>query len=199
MDKVSFVFQNTRLLKASILENIRIAKPKATIDEVLEAVKKAQCTDIIEKFPEGINTVIGGEGIYLSGGECQRIALARAILKDSPIVILDEATAFADPENESQIQKAFEKLTKGKTVLMIAHRLSTICGADKILVLSDGKVKEQGKHEELLKAEGIYAHMWKEYCRSISWKVTKKLDEINDSSFEKSKRLGKDSEKEVII
>ncbi|WP_270563783.1 ABC transporter ATP-binding protein [Clostridium beijerinckii] len=199
MDKVSFVFQNTRLLKASILENIRIAKPKATIDEVLEAVREAQCTDIIEKFPEGINTVIGGKGIYLSGGECQRIALARAILKDSPIVILDEATAFADPENESQIQKAFEKLTKGKTVLMIAHRLSTICGADKILVMSDGRIKEQGKHEELLKDGGMYAHMWKEYCKSISWKVTKKLDENNDSSFKKSKRLGKGNDKEVLI
>lgn len=206
MEKVSFVFQNTRLLKASILENIRIAKPKATLEEVIEAARKAQCTDIIEKFSEGINTVIGEKGVYLSGGECQRIALARAILKDAPIVILDEATAFADPENEGQIQKVFEKLTEGKTVLMIAHRLSTICGADKILVLADGKIKEQGKHDQLLKEDGIYNHMWKEYCKSISWKVTKILDEDSGrteekealDSFEIKKNLDQGKRKEGI-
>lgn len=174
MDRVSFVFQDTRLFKASILDNIRTAKPQATEAEVLAAAKAAQCDDIIEKFPKGLNTVVGTKGVYLSGGEVQRITLARAILKDAPIVILDEATAFADPENESKIQEAFKILTKGKTVLMIAHRLSTIQNTDQIYVLSNGEIKERGKHKELLKQDGIYASMWKQYETSVQWKITKK-------------------------
>ena len=171
MGQVAFVFQDTRLFKESILENIRAARPEASREEVLSAAHAAQCDDILEKLPHGLDTVVGTKGVYLSGGEQQRIALARAILKDAPIVVLDEATAFADPENEHQIQKAFEVLTKNKTVLMIAHRLSTVQDADNILVLSDGKIAEHGSHESLLAKQGIYAAMWEDYQRSARWKV----------------------------
>ena len=173
MSQVAFVFQDTRLFKESLLENIRAARPDATRDEVLAAAHAAQCDDILQKLPQGLDTVVGTKGIYLSGGEQQRIALARAILKNAPIVVLDEATAFADPENEYQIQKAFEVLTKNKTVLMIAHRLSTVQNADSIIVLSDGKVVEQGSHESLLALCGVYTAMWEDYQRSARWKVGK--------------------------
>lgn len=171
MDNIAFVFQNNRLFKTSIFENVRAAKPDATREEVLLALEAAQCMDIIEKLPEGMDTVIGSEGTYLSGGEQQRIALARAILKNAPIVVLDEATAFADPENEVLIQKAFAELTKGKTVIMIAHRLSTVVGADKIIVLDNGIVVEEGTHEELKNNGGLYAHMWSEYNQAAKWKI----------------------------
>lgn len=175
MDKVAFVFQDTHLFKTSILENIRAARPDATREEALRAARAAQADDILEKMPQGIDTVIGTKGVYLSGGEQQRIALARAILKDAPIVVLDEATAFADPENEALIQRAFETLTRGKTVLMIAHRLSTVRGADRIIVLKDGKKAECGSHEQLLAAGGIYAAMWKDYQTAAEWKVGKEV------------------------
>ena len=171
MDNIAFVFQNNRLFKTSIFENVRAAKPDATHEEVLLALEAAQCMDIIEKLPNGMDTVIGSEGTYLSGGEQQRIALARAILKDAPIVVLDEATAFADPENEVLIQKAFAKLTKGKTVIMIAHRLSTVVGADKIIVLDRGKLVEEGTHEGLKNNGGLYAHMWNEYNQAAKWQI----------------------------
>ena len=172
MDQVAFVFQNNRLFKASILENVRASRPNATRGEVRAALMAAQCGDILEKLPKGIDTQLGPEGTYLSGGEQQRIALARAILKDAPIVVLDEATAFADPENEALIQKAFTTLTKGRTVIMIAHRLSTVVGADKILVLEGGRVVEQGSHRELVETGGLYARMWADYNQSVQWKIT---------------------------
>lgn len=173
MKQVAFVFQNTRLFKESLLENIRAARPEASREEVIAAAHAAQCDDILEKLPQGLDTVVGTKGIYLSGGEQQRIALARAILKDAPIVVLDEATAFADPENEHQIQKAFEVLTENKTVLMIAHRLSTVQDADSIIVLNDGKIVEEGRHDSLLAQNGVYAAMWEDYQRSARWKVGK--------------------------
>ena len=176
MSKIAFVFQNTKLFKGTLLENIRAARPSATREEVLKAADAAQCTEIIARLPQGLNTVVGNGGTYLSGGENQRIALARAVLKDVPIIILDEATAFADAENEHQIQLAFEKLTKGKTVLMIAHRLSTIQNADLILVFDNGKIIERGTHESLLSANGKYASMWNDYQTSIRWKVTKEAN-----------------------
>lgn len=172
MDQVAFVFQNTHLFKASILENVRAARPQATMEEVAAALSAAQCNDILEKLPDGIHTIIGTEGTYLSGGEQQRVALARAILKDAPIVVLDEATAFADPENESLIQKAFSKLTDGRTVIMIAHRLSTVVGADKIIVLDEGRKVEEGAHEELIKTEGLYSRMWKDYRQAVTWRIS---------------------------
>ena len=172
MDQIAFVFQNSRLFKASILENVRAARPEATREQVLAALMAAQCGDILEKLPKGMDTMIGTDGTYLSGGEQQRVALARAILKDAPIVVLDEATAFADPENEALIQKAFVQLTKGRTVIMIAHRLSTVVGADKILVLDQGRLVEQGTHEELTAGGGLYAKMWADYNRAIEWKIT---------------------------
>ena len=171
MNTVSYVFQDSKLLKRSILENVRLSRPDATEQEVMLALEKAQCTDIIEKLPDGINTVIGAKGVYLSGGEQQRISIARAILKDAPIVVLDEATAFADPENEYLVQKSFKELSKNKTVIMIAHRLSTIQGCDNIIVLENGRIFEQGVHDELLKKNGIYTKMWKDYQSSVSWKV----------------------------
>jgi len=173
MSQIAFVFQDTHLFKASLLDNIRAARPEATNEDVLRAAHDAQCGDILEKLPDGIDTVVGTKGVYLSGGEQQRIALARAILKDAPIIVLDEATAFADPENEYQIQKAFEYLTRGKTVLLIAHRLSTVRNADKILVLNDGSLAEQGKHDELVAQDGLYAAMWQDYLKSAQWKVSK--------------------------
>lgn len=175
MNLISFVFQDTHLFKTSLLENIRAARPDATEKEALEAAHAAQCDDILAKMPQGIHTVVGTKGIYLSGGEQQRIALARAILKDAPIVVLDEATAFADPENEMLIQKAFETLTREKTVLMIAHRLSTVQRADRILVLESGVVAESGTHRELLERKGVYAAMWKDYQTSAQWKVGKEV------------------------
>ena len=171
MNQIAFVFQNTKLFKDTLLENIRAARPKATREEVLQATVSAQCQEIIDRLPNRLDTIVGNGGTYLSGGENQRIALARAILKDAPIIILDEATAFADAENEHQIQLAFEKLTKGKTVLMIAHRLSTIQNADLILVFDEGKIIERGTHDDLLAANGKYASMWNDYQTSIHWKV----------------------------
>ena len=173
MNTVSFVFQNSRLIKASVLENVRMGKPDATRDEVLNALKYAQCNDIIEKLPNGVDTVIGTNGVYLSGGEQQRIAIARAMLKDAPIIIMDEATAFADPDNENRVQAAFRALSKGKTVIMIAHRLSTIQNVDKIYVLKDGQIAESGTSLELIKQDGIFSEMWKNYQTSVQWKVKK--------------------------
>lgn len=171
MEHIAFVFQNNRLFKTSIIENVRAARPGASREEVQKALEAAQCMDIIDKLPNGMDTVIGSEGTYLSGGEQQRIALARAILKDAPIVVLDEATAFADPENEVLIQKAFATLTRGKTVIMIAHRLSTVTRADKIIVLDGGQVAEEGTHEELIEKSGLYARMWNEYNQAAKWKI----------------------------
>ena len=176
MEQVAFVFQDTKLLKGSIFDNTKAARTGATREEVLAAAKAAQCDDILAKFPKGIDTIIGTKGTYLSGGEQQRLALARAILKDAPIVLLDEATAFADPENEYKIQKAFEHLTRGKTVLMIAHRLSTVQNADCIYVLENGEIAEQGTHKELLEKHGVYSRMWKDYQTSIAWNVGKGAD-----------------------
>ena len=173
MNQVSYVFQDSRLLKMSILENIRMSRPEASDEEVIQALKDAQCQDIIDKFPDGVHTVIGSKGVYVSGGESQRLSTARAFLKNAPILILDEATAFADPDNEVLVQKAFEKLSKNKTVVMIAHRLSTITNADCIYVLGNGHIVESGKHEELLETKGVYAHMWHQYNQSVKWKVQK--------------------------
>lgn len=173
MDTVSFVFQNSRLIKGTILENVRMARPEASDDEVLRALEAAQCSDILEKLPDGVNTIIGTGGIYLSGGEQQRVAIARVILKDSPVVILDEATAFADPDNEVRVQKAFAELLKGRTVIMIAQRLSTVINADRIFVLADGKIAESGSGAELSSGDGIFAKMWSDYRKSVDWKIEK--------------------------
>lgn len=171
MDMVSFVFQDSKLLKTSILENVRMGKKDATREEVMQALKEAQCEDIIAKLPDGIDTVIGSSGTYVSGGEVQRLSIARAMLKNAPILILDEATAFADPDNEAKVQEAFSRLSKGKTVIMIAHRLSSIVDADRICILKDGSITEEGTHETLLEENGVYAHMWEEYNKSVQWKV----------------------------
>ena len=173
MNYVSYVFQDSKLLKMSIMDNVRMGKPDASDEEVMQALKDAQCMDIIEKFPDGVNTMIGSKGIYVSGGECQRLSIARAFLKNAPVLILDEATAFADPDNERLVQQAFEKLSKDKTVIMIAHRLSTVTNADCIYVLADGKVAESGTHDELVGANGIYSRMWNEYNKSVNWQVGK--------------------------
>ena len=173
MNTISFVFQNSRLLKGSILDNVRLGRAQATEAEVLAALKAAQCMDIVEKFPEGIHTVIGTKGVYLSGGEQQRIAIARAMLKNAPILILDEATAFADPDNEAKVQVAFAQLAKGKTVLMIAHRLSTVANADCIYVVQDGRITETGTKDELCAQNGLFARMWQDYQASVQWKVAK--------------------------
>lgn len=175
MQHVSFVFQNTKLFKTTLLENIKYGNPDATMDEVEQAVDMAQCRDIINKQPLGLNTKIGTEGTYLSGGEQQRIVLARAILKNAPIVVLDEATAFADPENEHLIHQALKELTKGKTVLMIAHRLTSITDANQILVVNEGKIAEQGTHVVLINKKGIYNHMWNEYQQSVCWTIGKEV------------------------
>ena len=173
MDTISFVFQNSRLLKGSILDNVRLGRAQATEAEVLAALKAAQCMDIVEKFPEGIHTVIGTKGVYLSGGEQQRIAIARAMLKNAPILLLDEATAFADPDNEAKVQAAFAQLAKGKTVIMIAHRLSTVANADCIYVVQDGQIAESGTKDELCAQNGLFARMWQDYQASVQWKVAK--------------------------
>ena len=173
MKQIAFVFQNTKLFKDTLLENIRASRPEATKEDVMKAAKAAQCMEIIDRLPEGLDAVVGNGGTYLSGGGNQRVALARAILKDAPVIVLDEATAFADAENEHQMQLAFEKLTEGKTVLMIAHRLSTIQNADQILVFDEGRIVERGTHDELLLAGEKYASMWKDYQTSIQWKVEK--------------------------
>ena len=175
MNTVSFVFQNSRLIKASIFENVRLGKPEATREEVMAALKNAQCDDILEKLPDGMDTVIGTKGVYLSGGEQQRIAIARVMLKNTPIIILDEATAFADPDNETRVQAAFSKLSQGKTVIMIAHRLSTVAGADQIYVVKDGQIAESGSSRELMERGGLFARMWKNYQTSIQWKVQKEV------------------------
>ncbi len=171
MNHISFVFQNSRLLKASILENVRLGKPSATRGEVARALEAAQCTDIMEKLPNGMDTVVGADGVYLSGGEQQRIAIARAILKNAPILILDEATAFADPDNEVRMGEALSALSKGKTVIMIAHRLSSITDADCIYVMRDGKIAESGTHKELIDQNGIFTGMWKNYSEAAKWKI----------------------------
>ncbi len=176
MEQVAFVFQNNRLFKASILENVRAARPEATKEEVQAALMAAQCGDILAKLPDGLDTQLGSEGTYLSGGEQQRIALARAILKDAPIVVFDEASAFADPENEALIQKALAVLMKDRTVIMIAHRLSTVVGADKIIVLDKGSIAEEGAHGELIAAGGLYARMWAEYNQAVQWKISRKKE-----------------------
>lgn len=176
MNRISFVFQNTKLFKATLLENIKYGNNEATMEEIEQAIDMAQCREIIDKQPLGLYTKIGTEGTYLSGGEQQRIALARAILKNAPIVILDEATAFTDPENEHLIRQAMQELTKGKTVLMIAHRLSSIINADNIIVIDKGRIAEQGSHSELINQKGIYNNMWNEYQQSIRWTIEKEVD-----------------------
>ena len=173
MDAVSFVFQNSRLIKGTILDNVRLGKPDATREEVMNAIVNAQCKDIIDKLPNGIDTVIGSKGTYLSGGEQQRIAIARVMLKDSPIIIMDEATAFADPDNEYRIQKALTNISKGKTVIMIAHRLSTVVNADRIYVIKDGEIAESGTSDELMAQNGLFSKMWNNYQASVQWKVSK--------------------------
>ena len=173
MNTVSFVFQNSRLIKASILDNVRLGRPDATREEVLSALHNAQCDDILEKLPRGMDTVVGTRGVYLSGGEQQRIAIARVMLKNAPILILDEATAFADPDNESRVQAAFSRLSQGKTVIMIAHRLSTVANADQIYVIQEGKIAEQGTNRELLEQNGLFRRMWDNYQTSVQWKVAK--------------------------
>ena len=175
MNTISFVFQNSHLIKASILENVRLGKPNATRQEVMTALQNAQCQDILEKLPNGVDTLIGTKGIYLSGGEQQRIAIARVMLKNTPIVILDEATAFADPDNEFRVQAALSKLTQGKTVLMIAHRLSSVVGVDQIYVIKDGKIVESGSSDELQNKDGLFAKMLEEYQSSVQWKVQKEV------------------------
>lgn len=171
MNMVSFVFQDSKLLKMSIYDNVRMGRKDATREEVMEALKNAQCEDIIGKLPYGIDTVIGAKGTYVSGGEAQRLSIARAMLKNAPVLILDEATAFADPDNEAKVQQAFSKLSEGKTVIMIAHRLSSVVDADRICVLKDGEIVESGTHKELTEMTGLYAHMWNEYNKSVRWKV----------------------------
>lgn len=173
IDNVSFVFQNSHLIKGTILDNVRMARPQASKEEVMNALEKSQCMDIVKKLPNGVDTVVGTNGVYLSGGEQQRIAIARVMLKNAPVVILDEATAFADPDNEVMVQKAFSELAKNRTVIMIAHRLSTVAGADRIYVLKDGKIEEYGKYYELINNGGMFSKMWNDYRHSVDWKVSK--------------------------
>ena len=167
------MFQNSRLLKASILDNVRLGRPDASREEVLKALENARCADILRKLPDGVDTVIGTKGVFLSGGEQQRIAIARVMLKNAPILILDEATAFADPDNEAKVQAAFSRLSAGKTVIMIAHRLSTVADVDCIYVIDDGKVAESGTGRELLDRGGLFAQMWNDYQTSVQWRVSK--------------------------
>lgn len=176
MNTVSFVFQNSRLIKASVLDNVRLGRPGADEEDVMRALQAAQCSDILEKLPRGIHTVIGEKGVYLSGGEQQRIAIARAILKDSPIIILDEATAFADPDNETKVQAAFTNLSKGKTVIMIAHRLSTVVHADCIYVIKNGEIVQSGTFDKLREEPGVFAQMWNDYQISVKWKVARRVE-----------------------
>lgn len=176
MNTVSFVFQNSRLIKASVLDNVRLGRPGADEEDVMRALQAAQCSDILEKLPRGIHTVIGEKGVYLSGGEQQRIAIARAILKDSPIIILDEATAFADPDNETKVQAAFTNLSKGKTVIMIAHRLSTVVHADCIYVIKNGEIVQSGTFDKLREEPGVFAQMWNDYQTSVKWKVARRVE-----------------------
>ena len=173
MDTVSFVFQDSRLIKASILDNVRLGRPEATREEVLAALRSAQCGDILEKLPQGVDTVIGSRGVYLSGGEQQRIAIARVMLKNTPVIILDEATAFADPDNEARVQAAFARLAEGKTVLMIAHRLSTVAHVDQIFVVEEGRIAEHGSYDQLLARDGLFRRLWDNYQTSTQWKVAK--------------------------
>ena len=173
MNTVSFVFQNSRLIKASILENVRMGRPDASREEVLAALENAQCADILEKLPDGVDTIVGAKGVYLSGGEQQRIAIARVMLKDAPVLILDEATAFADPDNEVRVQAAFSRLSRGKTVIMIAHRLTTVADVDRIYVIKDGAIEESGTSRELLERGGLFSKMWNDYQTSVQWKVAK--------------------------
>ena len=173
MDTVSFVFQDSRLIKASILDNVRLGRPEATREEVLAALRSAQCGDILEKLPQGVDTVIGSRGVYLSGGEQQRIAIARVMLKNTPVIILDEATAFADPDNEARVQAAFARLAEGKTVLMIAHRLSTVAHVDQIFVVEEGRIAEHGSYDQLLTRDGLFRRLWDNYQTSTQWKVAK--------------------------
>ena len=172
MDEVSLVFQSSSLFKMSIRDNLLIGRENASEEEIKIGLRAASCEDIIDKLPNGLDTIIGSKGVYLSGGEVQRIALARVFIKNSPVIILDEATAFADPDNEYMIQKSLSEMVKGKTVIMIAHRLSTIQNADKILVIQDGMVVEEGNHEELLEKSGLYSHMWEDYIKSARWKIS---------------------------
>ncbi len=168
---VSYVFQDSKLLKTSIMENVRMAKPNATDNEVLEVLKRAQCSDIIDRLPEGAKSILGSKGTYLSGGEQQRIAIARVMLRNTPILVLDEATAFADPENEEKVQQAFNEMSKGKTVIKIAHRLSTVVDSDEIFVLQDGKIAENGNHQQLVDQNGLYSKMWNDYQKAVEWKI----------------------------
>ena len=178
MNTVSFVFQNSRLIKASILENVRMGRPDASREEVLAALGNAQCADILEKLPDGVDTVVGTKGVYLSGGEQQRIAIARVMLKDAPVLILDEATAFADPDNEVRVQAAFSRLSRGKTVIMIAHRLTTVADVDRIYVIKDGAIEESGTSRELLERGGLFSKMWNDYQTSVQWKVAKEGERV---------------------
>jgi ATP-binding cassette subfamily B protein len=175
-EMIAFVFQDSNLFKESIYDNVTMGKT-FTRQEVLDAIHEAQCDEIIEKLPDGIDTIVKKDGLYLSGGEQQRISLARALLKDAPIIILDEATAFTDPENELQVQKAINKLTKNKTVLIIAHRLSTIRNVDKIFVINEGQIVESGTHDELIQENGLFNKMWNEYNKSIAWKIDNRTGE----------------------
>lgn len=178
MNTISFVFQDSRLIKSSILENVRMGKPDATREEVMAALENARCCDIIDKLPDGIDTVIGANGIYLSGGEQQRIAIARIMLKNTPVIIMDEATAFADPDNETKVQDALSRLAHNKTVIMIAHRLSTVSGADKIYVINDGRIEESGSWQQLLSHNGLFSRMWQNYRTSVKWKFQKEVPQI---------------------
>lgn len=198
MESVAFVFQDNRLFKKSIYENVAAARPDATREEVLAALSAAQCDDILAKLPDGVDTVIGAHGIHLSGGEKQRIALARALCKQAPIVVLDEATAFADPENEALMQQGFAKLAEGKTVLMIAHRLSTVVNADKIVVIADGRVAEQGTHDELVQADGLYARMWRKYQQAATWQISRG-DEVREAAKETNAESALSSGASVVV